>query len=272
MTLVAHLSDLHFGRERAVVVEGLLADLRALRPDLIVVSGDLTERAFHWQFRRARRFLGRLPRPWIATPGNHDVPLLPLFERLGRPTARFAHHVDPDRVPVRRAGEAWVAGLCTAHGKTWKDGRIPPDLLEEVCALARGAPPEARRIAIAHHPFQPPPDDARYRLVDGWEEGLRRLSAAGVDMVLGGHIHRAYAIDVAGALGLDRPLLVVQAPTAVSPHLRDRPNGYNLLRLDGARVEIAARYWDGRGFTEEAIGRWTLAERSPPDLKRRAVA
>lgn len=272
MTLVAHLSDLHFGRERAIVVEGLLADLRALRPELIVVSGDLTERAFHWQFRRARRFLGRLPAPWIATPGNHDVPLLPLFERLGRPIARFAHHVDPDRIPVRRAGKAWVAGLCTAHGETWKDGRVHSDLVDELSDLALGAPTEARRIVIAHHPFQPPPDDRGYRLVDGWEAGLRRLSAAGVDMVLGGHIHRAYAVDVAGALGLERPLLVVQAPTAISPHLRDRPNGYNLLRLDGAAVEVAARYWDGRGFAEERLGRWSLAERPSADVTRRAVA
>ena len=269
MTRVAHLSDLHFGRERSAVTEGLLSDLHAQRPDLIVITGDLTERAFHWQFRKARGFLDRLPCPWVATPGNHDVPLLPLDERLHRPRARFARYIDPAPTPVRQAGEAWVAGLCTAHGATWKDGRIAPDLLDEVCALIQAAPAGARRLVIAHHPFLPPPDAPDYRLVDGWEGGLRRLSAAGANIVLGGHIHRAYAVDAAVELGLDRPLIVVQAPTAISPHLRDRPNGYNLLTLGEASVVVATRYWDGGGFIEEITARLPLGETAP---RRSAVA
>ena len=269
MTLVAHLSDLHFGRERSEVAEGLLDDLHARRPDLIVITGDLTERAFHWQFRKARRFLDRLPGPWVATPGNHDVPLLPLDERLHRPLERFARHIDPAPSPTRQAGKAWVTGLSTAHGATWKDGNIGQDLLDEVCTLTRSAPAGARRIVIAHHPFRPPPDAPDYKLVDGWEDGLRRLSAAGADIVLGGHIHRAYAVDAGAELGLDRPLIVVQAPTAISPHLRDKPNGYNLLRLGDAFIEVATRYWNGRGFTEEITGRLRLGQTTP---SRSAVA
>jgi 3',5'-cyclic AMP phosphodiesterase CpdA len=247
----------------------MLSDLHAQRPDLIVVTGDLTERAFAWQFRKARGFLDRLPSPWVATPGNHDVPLLPLDERVHRPRARFARHIDPAPTPVRQVGGTWVAGLCTAHGATWKDGRIAPDLLDQVCALTEAAPAGARRLIIAHHPFQPPPDAPDYRLVDGWEDGLRRLSAAGTDIVLGGHIHRAYAVDAAVGLGLDRPLIVVQAPTAISPHLRDRPNGYNLLTLGDASVQVATRYWDGHGFTEEITARLPLGETAP---ERSAVA
>ena len=257
-TSIAHLSDLHFGRESTAVVEGLLTDLDGLSPDLVVVSGDLTERARPTQFRMARRFLNRLRVPWIATPGNHDVPLFPLHERLRRPAERFARHIDPAPVPSRQAGRIWAASLCTAHGRTWKSGRISREMLETVCALAVRAPNAMRRMIVAHHPFRPPPDDPKYRLVSGCANGLRRLSAAGVDMVLGGHVHRAYALDAAESLGLPRPLIVMQAPTAVSLHLRDRPNGYNLLMLDDSSVEVATRYWAGREFVQEASQRFLL--------------
>ncbi|MGH1560269.1 metallophosphoesterase family protein [Caulobacter segnis] len=251
-----------------------MADLRALRPDLIAVSGDLTERAFQLAVpaERAASWTGC---PRRGSPAGQSWTCRSFCRcssaRAVRSRASPSTSSRTASRCARRARPGWLASG-TAHGKTWKDGAIQPDLLDGVDALrggaARGAP-----IVIAHHPFQPPPDDPRYRLVDGWEAGLRRLSAAGVDMVLGGHIRRAYAVDVAGALGLGRPLLVVQsADGGLTPHLRDRPNGYNLLRLDGARVEIAARYWVGRGFVEEVLGHWTLAECSLADPKRRAVA
>src|SRR5512144_1168606 len=100
MRTIAHLSDLHFGREDPVAVEALLEDLARVRPSLVAVSGDLTQRARVREFERARTFLRRLPWPWLAVPGNHDVPLLDVLRRFVSPLDRFRAYVAPNLEPV----------------------------------------------------------------------------------------------------------------------------------------------------------------------------
>lgn len=265
MPTIAHISDLHFGREIPEVVAGLLADLAEAGPDLIVVSGDLTERALHRQFRAARNFLDRLPAPYLVCPGNHDIPLYRLDERFLRPTGRFRRHISADLGPVHRGRGFRVHGLNSAHGWTWKSGRVDPAALDRLCAAIEASPVEDLRIVAAHHPFLPPPDAPQARLVDDAGTVLAALAACGADLILGGHIHRAFAGDARRVFpGLSGQLLVAQAPTATSVHLRDRPNGYNLIRFDEARVEVAVRYWSKRRsrFETESTCEFPRARRS----------
>ena len=91
MRTIAQISDLHFGRHNGAVVEALLDSLRVSDSDLVVVSGDLTQRARRHEFALARAFLDRIGRPLLVVPGNHDVP--PVYRpvsRLLRPLARSA--------------------------------------------------------------------------------------------------------------------------------------------------------------------------------------
>ena len=112
MTRVAHLSDLHFGRHDPRVVEGLLRDLEDQRPDLVAVSGDLTQRAREREFDAGASFLRRLPCPWLAVPGNHDIPLFDVIRRLrsgGVSVVFVSHRLDElyevcDRVTIMRDG------------------------------------------------------------------------------------------------------------------------------------------------------------------------
>jgi 3',5'-cyclic AMP phosphodiesterase CpdA len=261
---VAHISDLHFGREIPEIVSGLLADLAATDPDLIIVSGDLTERALHSQFRAARDFLDRLPAPYLVCPGNHDIPLYRLDERFLRPTARFRRHISADLGPVHHGRGFTALGLNSAHGRTWKSGRVEAGPLARLCAAVEAAPAGNLRIVAAHHPFLPPPDAPQSRLVDDAESILTALAACGADLILGGHIHRAFAGDARRTFPhLPAQLLVAQAPTATSVHLRDRPNGYNLIHFGEAFVEIAVRYWTAgtRGFETESSQRFSRTRR-----------
>src|SRR5438876_4044918 len=99
MRTVIHLSDLHFGRVDPSLVEPLVAAIAEARPDLVVVSGDLTQRAKTAEFEQAARFLGRLPTPQIVVPGNHDVPLYNVVARMFRPLDKFRAHITGDLAP-----------------------------------------------------------------------------------------------------------------------------------------------------------------------------
>ena len=98
MRLIAHISDLHFGRHDPSMVDGLVHSLDQNRPDLVAVSGDLTQRARHTEFTAARHFLDRIGRPIVVVPGNHDVPLYAVHRRFLQPYKKFNRHIAPSGV------------------------------------------------------------------------------------------------------------------------------------------------------------------------------
>src|SRR5436309_7341748 len=122
-TLV-HLSDIHFGRVDPALIDPLLDAVRRLAPDVVVVSGDLTQRARTGEFQEARAFLDRLPQPRIVVPGNHDVPLYNLYGRFVEQLARYRRHITDDLEPSYIDDEIAVLGTNTARSLTWKGGRV----------------------------------------------------------------------------------------------------------------------------------------------------
>src|SRR4051794_36608811 len=98
--LVLHVSDLHFGRIQPGLPEALLNAARTIAPDLVVVSGDLTQRARIAEFQQARAFLDRLPFARIVVPGNHDVPLHNLYQRFFERLLRYRTYITEDLAPV----------------------------------------------------------------------------------------------------------------------------------------------------------------------------
>ena len=125
MKTIAHISDVHFGREDPEIVAGLLASVERAKPDVVVVSGDLTQRAKKRQFRAARAFLRELPKvPQIVVPGNHDVSTTNLFERAIRPLARYRRYITEDMNPFYEDDEVAIAGLNTVRIAAVKDGRL----------------------------------------------------------------------------------------------------------------------------------------------------
>src|SRR5882724_10264204 len=124
MRTLVHLSDLHFGRVDERLVEPLIAAVTEIDPDLVAVSGDLTQRARSHQFREARAFLDALPQPQIVVPGNHDVPLHNVFTRFVRPLDKYKGYITDDLQPVYQDNEIVVVGVNTARSLTIKGGRI----------------------------------------------------------------------------------------------------------------------------------------------------
>lgn len=241
MTLLLHISDTHFGTEQAPVVEALVDLARAQLPDLVVLSGDITQRARPAQFRAARALVDRLGAPVLAIPGNHDIPLS-LWQRLLRPYARHSAAFGADLQPVFSSPELLVVGVNTTRPYRHTDGAVSAAQIDRVGQWLAGATPAQLRVVVVHQPLEVArARDVRDRL-HGHAAAQHAWAHAGADLVLGGHIHLPY---VAPLPGLARAMWVVQAGTAVSSRVRSGvPNSVNLLRWSALQARCAVEQWD----------------------------
>ncbi|MCC7421237.1 MAG: metallophosphoesterase [Planctomycetaceae bacterium] len=249
MRRIAHLSDLHFGAEEARIAEGLLDDLASRSPDLVVVSGDLTQRARRHQFLAARAFLDRIAAPRLVVPGNHDIPLYNVLDRLTRPLSRFRALITDDLHPFHHDSEIAVAGVNSARPDRWKEGRLSLRQIRRLQEQFESVSSDHFKVLVCHHPFIPPEGRAPAAIVGRGRLALRMLETAGCALILTGHLHHAYSGDARPFhLEMKRSILVAQAGTAISHRRREEANAYNQLTLDGDRLDLMVRAWDGRQF------------------------
>jgi 3',5'-cyclic AMP phosphodiesterase CpdA len=256
MRRIVHASDLHFGRARPELLAPLIASINAAEPDLVVVSGDFTQRARNHQFEAARCFLDALEAPWLAVPGNHDVPLDNLVLRALRPFRRYRRWISRDLEPRFRDGEIAVAGINTVDPRSWQRGRINPSRIGRACAAMGGPDGGQTRIIVVHHPFEHLPSEPK-ALMRGAGPGMAALAECGVDVVLSGHLHAWRAEPVATRLG-GAVTLQVQAGTGLSTRQRGEENDFNLLTVepDAVAVERFTARPDARGFEAQAAVRF----------------
>lgn len=231
MSLLLQLSDLHFGTERASVVEALAVLAHEQRPDVLVLCGDLTQRARPGQFRAVRAFVHGLGVPMLAVPGNHDLPLFDLWTRLCRPYARYRAAFGADLEPVYRSPALMVVGVNTTRAWRHQAGEISACQVDRVAAWLQGAGAAQLRIVVTHQPVAVTRADEHPALLRGHALALQCWAGAGADLVLSGHLHQP---GVVALPGLVRPMWTVQAGTAVSSRVRaGQPNSVNLLRWGG---------------------------------------
>ena len=260
MGVLLHISDTHFGAEQPLVVEALVALAAQQRPDVVVLSGDITQRARPAQFRAAKACVERLGAPVLAIPGNHDIALFDLWARLTRPYARFSAVFGTDLEPVHASPDWLVVGVNTTRARRHKHGEVSAAQIERVARLLANASPRQLRVVVVHQPVAVPLDSERHNLLRGHDAATRAWAAAGADLVLGGHIHLPFTLPLDG---LARRLWAVQAGTAVSARTRSGvPNSVNILRW-GGEAEHGTRSAPARALPDGCclIERWDFDQR-----------
>lgn len=272
MSIVMQLSDTHFGTEQAPVVAALTELVRSHQPSVIVLSGDITQRARRSQFAAARQFMAQLPAaPILAIPGNHDIPLFNPVARFCFPYANYAREFGSQLEPEYESDRLLVLCVKTTRRLRHKDGEVSEAQIERVCRRLRSARPDQLRIVVTHQPVHVIRTKDLANLLHGHELAVRRWSHAGVDVMMGGHIHLPYVRPLSERFtDLSRSVWAVQAGTAVSRRIREGvPNSVNVIRYppDTPGFYFVER-WDyaaaAQSFQQIESHRLEVDRRPPP--------
>ena len=237
-----HISDIHFGAEDTEALQAVETFIERAKPAAVLISGDITLDGRRREFAAARDWIWGLPAPVIATPGNHDTPVYNVGERVFSPFERYRRHLGEvdasEKLIELDGGRIRITGLNTARGmqvrRNWAEGVVGLDDLDEAVELLKGGPQDAWRILLCHHPLHTP-DNANIsvKTLRG-AEALRRAAEGGIDAILTGHTHDAFAQPVLDEDGL--PALVQLGAGTLSMRVRGSPASFSVIELDGERL------------------------------------
>jgi 3',5'-cyclic AMP phosphodiesterase CpdA len=253
---IAHLSDIHFGANDPKVVAGANAWLQEQQPDLVIVSGDFTQRARRVQFEQASAWLNRLRADGhtiLAVPGNHDIPLYDVARRFAAPLRRYKRWISNELCPWFEDDHVAVLGMNTARSLTIKSGRLNREQMAMIEERFARVAPDKTRILVTHHPLYAMPIGDGSELseaVGRHDDAVRAVCRAGVHIALAGHFHRTYAAAARKMVETAGGALVIQAGTATSVRLRnDELQSFNWIHAHRNNdIELQVVAWDGHGF------------------------
>lgn len=257
MPRIAHLSDVHFGRiSHGSVVDAIVRDVNEAEPDVVVVSGDLTQRALPVQYAAARSFLSRFESPVLVVPGNHDVyawwrPV----GRLSNPLKRYREFITDDLTPTYSRPGLSVFGLNSAFGFTVKGGRVVASDREAMQAWFEAAPTGDFRVLVIHHHLTRVRALGPHDIARNAQATLEAAVDARVDLILCGHLHISH-IEPIEIVPAAHRLVIASAGTATSDRGRRHHRGanfYNLVEVDETRFRITERLFSPGvgGFRDE---------------------
>ncbi|MEO7276550.1 MAG: metallophosphoesterase [Sphingomicrobium sp.] len=254
MPRLIHLSDLHFGAHDDRIVAAVERRIDEEKPDLVVVSGDFTQRARTEEFELACEFLTRLRdkgHDVSGVPGNHDVPLYDVFRRFLSPLTRYRRFIDQTLCPFLDLPGMTVLGINTARSLTFKNGHISHEQINFIRECFAQTDPAKPRILVMHHPLFAIPvgnGPALGHPMDDQKRALDAISELGVDLLLAGHNHRASIHDAEDLVHGAGQTLVIQAGTATSTRLREESQSFNRIEVSPEDVVVTIQRWDGSQF------------------------
>src|ERR1700687_1078726 len=197
MPTIAHLSDPHFGRIEPATVQALILTVTEARPDVVVVSGDFTQRAKEREFQEDRQFLRALPSPQIVVPGNHDVPFYNVIARALKPLRNYQRYITKDLEPFYSDDEIAIIGINTARSLTFKNGRVNRQQVARSCARLEACGENRTRVIVSHHPFDLPETHELHGLVGRAHMAMASFVLCRVDLILSGHLHISHTSESA---------------------------------------------------------------------------
>lgn len=267
MRSVAHISDLHFGYNDALLADALRQSLTELRPDVLVISGDLVEHATDAEFQVARDYLATLPKPQIVVPGNHDLPFWNLFERGLVGLARYRRYITKDPQPTYIDDEIAIVGADSAHLYPVKGGKITEKQLDHLVTVFSRFPDKLVRMLVTHHPFDLPEPSNPHLLIGHSRRAVERLAPV-VDILMAGHVHLSSTGSTSTRYKTQgHAMAFVQAGTAISDRNKGEANSFNVICTGEAddrakRVLVHRHSWNDqkRRFERAHSSEYRLSE------------
>ncbi len=259
MARLIQLSDIHFGGENGAATEAALQHTLEWKPDLTLVTGDVTLNGLPREFEAAKVYLHRLPKPWLCTPGNHDTPYWNLILRAATPFARYRKFIGPAFGEQAATHDLRAQTVNTARGTQprldWSKGAIDLDACREAVARVAECPPGVLRVVACHHPLIETIGAPVTGEIHRGEEAATILSEGGIDCILTGHVHNPFAVPLACG---DGRTYAIGAGT-LSTRTRGTPPGFNRICTTEDTITVEAMGWTGSHF--EAYRTWALPRR-----------
>ncbi len=255
MLTVLHGSDVHFGKpHRPNVAAGFLELARRVAPDVIVLAGDLTQRAKVREYEQARAYLREFNDvPVVVTPGNHDIPLFRVLERLFAPFRNYRAFISQELDTATRVGGAVLVALNSADPhRGLVNGRIEERQLRFLARIFQELSGADVRIVVTHHALAPPPDGGSDGVIPRNRSLLDRFRDLGVDLILSGHLHRGFVTSssVVRPDHRDRGnIAIVHSGTAASSRGRAAEKGensVNVLKIGTEEIEVVSHWFEQR--------------------------
>lgn len=246
MRTILHCSDLHFGRADQSVVESLSHEISKLSPDVVVISGDLTQRARTHEFVQARIFLSRLTVPTVVIPGNHDVSLFNLVARFISPFGNYKEWIHNDPFGSFTDEQLNIAALNTARSFTIDSGKVRNADLERIGDQWRAAHTDALKVLVSHHPLDL--DSLKRKFAWGKDKYLAGEKAwlCKPDLLLSGHLHGTAAY-------VQRGCVQIAAGTTTSNRLRKEANSFNLIVTQPRKILVQTYSWNSSEFSPSQL-------------------
>ena len=252
LTSLAHISDLHFGSADQDAVTALEQMLNDLSPDLVVVTGDLTQSGRHREFAAAAQFLAGLDAPKLVIPGNHDVSVWNPLSRFITPWRRFNRSVGDDLNPVHEDEASLVMGLNSARRagpySDWSRGRLSRRQISNVQQRLQTSDAGLKAVAL-HHPLEVAGGKAGAKTVSRAEEALSVFVGGRIDLALTGHVHQSAASTISRE---NWQFVVSKAGTATSTRTRGEAASINLIEADTDEMSVRILHHTSTGFEESS--------------------
>ncbi|WP_035918585.1 metallophosphoesterase family protein [Legionella fairfieldensis] len=254
---IIHISDLHFGLHNPAIIEPFLEDISLLKPDIIIISGDLTQRAKPEQYKQLLKFLQCLPALLLIVPGNHDIPLYNPFSRFLCPFKRYTDSISPLLDAGFTNKEVNILGVNSATPYQIKDGVLNRRALRRIKNHFSSSQ-EQLNIVFFHHNIQY--FSGMHQPLNNAETFLNYLKESPIHIVCTGHLHYANLKLINKNHGGQCVLL--HAGSLLCPRTADGKNSFYLIHTEGLKCSIDWRVFVKNTFSSHQIFNLDFTSRS----------
>lgn len=262
MRTIIHISDLHYGKTHKDVSEQLVDAFSKLKPDLVVISGDLTQRAKTKEFESAKSFLQDLKKASLSTfviPGNHDIePLFKPLDRISNPYKNYKEYISSDLEPVYYDKEIAIAAINTVKSSNIKNGGMSLKQVVKTKAWFSSFPRPIVKIVVTHHPIDLPLIRRAKKLVPIAAEAVKEFSRQDVDLYLSGHYHRTSVVTTSDRFAIKNYSAIALQAGTLSIRERGEAQSFNVITIDKQRMTVETYRWnaEGKSFRKYAVVRF----------------